>query len=273
MSYILDALKKAESDRKLGSVPNIHTHAVTTADADRAASRWATRWMWAALALLVSAVLAIIWRQPWQTAPVALSSAALPRPSAPKIAEPALPQPSVPAVTAPASPPIAVTTPIAAASLQSSLPTETKPTPPTAVAALVAAPSAAKSVQPKFGPAIAAKSNDKPAENQPSQPIVAAVAPRNKSIARPPEPGREMPAPAEPRVPNLRELPQNIQAEIPPLAVTGYIYSKNEADRSVLINNKLLREGDQAAPGVVLEKMTSKEAILNYKGYRYRLSY
>ncbi|MDB5764669.1 MAG: hypothetical protein JWQ21_3664, partial [Herminiimonas sp.] len=79
--------------------------------------------------------------------------------------------------------------------------------------------------------------------------------------------------PPESRVAMLRELPENIQREIPALTISGYIYAGNPADRSVLINNKLLREGDQVAPGLTLEKMMPKEAILNYRGYRYRVSY
>jgi general secretion pathway protein B len=271
MSYILDALKKAESDRKLGSVPNIHTQAVVAAESDRGASRWATRWTWAVLALLTSGLLVIAWYQPWRTVPAPLSSGELSRPSLPTGAEPALPPRSISNTTEPVLVPLPTTTPpttIVAAPPQPHLPRVTEPVP-----VPVPAPLAAKPVQPKSAPALSAKTNNKPIENQPPQPLAGAVAPPEKTAARPPESPRETPASAEARVPNLRELPQNIQAEIPPLAVTGYIYSKNEADRSVLINNKLLREGDQAAPGVVLEKMTSKEAILNYKGYRYRLSY
>jgi general secretion pathway protein B len=261
MSYILDALKKAESDRKLGSVPNIHTNAITTAESDGAASRWGARWVWLVLAVLVSGLIAIVWRQLWQTAPIALTPAvlateALPQPVNPKAAEPTLPQPSLPKMPA-LLPPSAVNTTV------------------------VTAPPAANSVKPKSGPAIADKSIAKATDTKPPQPATArAIVRPDKVGARPPESSHEAPptvtatpAATEPRIPNLRELPQNIQAEIPPLAVTGYIYSKKEADRSVLINNKLMREGDQAAPGVVLEKMTPKEAIMNYKGYRYRLSY
>jgi general secretion pathway protein B len=77
----------------------------------------------------------------------------------------------------------------------------------------------------------------------------------------------------EPPIPTLRELPEQIQREIPTLAISGYIYSGNKADRTVLINKRLLREGDEAAPGLTLEKMTPNGMVLNYKGYRYRAGY
>jgi general secretion pathway protein B len=71
----------------------------------------------------------------------------------------------------------------------------------------------------------------------------------------------------------LRELPAEIQQQIPPLAISGYIYASNSADRSVLINRKLLREGDEVAPGLTLEQLLPKGMVLNYKGYRYRSGY
>ena len=72
---------------------------------------------------------------------------------------------------------------------------------------------------------------------------------------------------------SVRDLPQNIQAELPAIVVNGYIYAKTPSDRSVLMNQKLLHEGDQVAPGLVLEKMLPKGAILSYKGYRYRVAF
>lgn len=77
----------------------------------------------------------------------------------------------------------------------------------------------------------------------------------------------------EPRVPSLRELPESIQRDIPELKVGGYIYADKPADRSVIINNRLLREGDEAAPGVTLERMQQHGMILRYKEYRFRSSY
>jgi general secretion pathway protein B len=71
----------------------------------------------------------------------------------------------------------------------------------------------------------------------------------------------------------LRDLPPNIQREIPAVNVNGYIYAVNPADRSVLINNKLLHEGEQVEPGLILEKLTPKGAVLNFKGYRFRVPY
>ena len=71
----------------------------------------------------------------------------------------------------------------------------------------------------------------------------------------------------------LHDLPAALQAQIPPLKVGGYIYSTNQAERSVLINNRLLAEGDEVAPGLILERMLPDGMVMRYQGYRYRMRY
>lgn len=74
-------------------------------------------------------------------------------------------------------------------------------------------------------------------------------------------------------MPGARDLPEPIQRQIPPLAIGGYIYSKNPADRLLLIDKVLRHEGEELAPGLVLEKLQPKAAIFSFKGYRYRVPY
>ena len=88
------------------------------------------------------------------------------------------------------------------------------------------------------------------------------------------------PAPAVPptpaaveSVPGMRDLPEPIQRQIPAIAIGGYIYSKNPADRLLLIDKVLRHEGEELAPGLVLEKLQPKAAIFSFKGYRYRVPY
>jgi len=91
-----------------------------------------------------------------------------------------------------------------------------------------------------------------------------------------PAPAPAMPAPTpagEESVPGMRDLPEPIQRQIPPIAIGGYIYSKNPADRLLLIDKVLRHEGEELAPGLVLEKLQPKAAIFSFKGYRYRVPY
>ena len=104
-----------------------------------------------------------------------------------------------------------------------------------------------------------------PKQETPGQavsPPVAALAP-----AVPPTPA------AEESVPGMRDLPEPIQRQIPAIAIGGYIYSKNPADRLLLIDKVLRHEGEELVPGLVLEKLQPKAAIFSFKGYRYRVPY
>lgn len=85
-----------------------------------------------------------------------------------------------------------------------------------------------------------------------------------------------LPSPATARaasIASFRELPEAIQQQIPSFKVGGYIYSTTKSERSVLINNRLLNEGDEVAPGLILERMQPDGMVMNYKGYQYRMSY
>ncbi len=114
---------------------------------------------------------------------------------------------------------------------------------------------------------------------QPLPPPVATIAPPPRPQAAQPEPAPAAAVPPSPKaapeepVMNLRDLPEPIQRSIPQIAVGGYIYSKNPSDRLLLIDKVLRHEGEEVAPGLTLEKLQPKEAVFNFKGYRYRVPY
>ncbi len=59
------------------------------------------------------------------------------------------------------------------------------------------------------------------------------------------------------------------QAELPTIAIAGYI--RDEQGTSLaMINEKLVREGEEVAPNLRLEKILGDGSIFNYKGYRFR---
>lgn len=141
---------------------------------------------------------------------------------------------------------------------------------PAPVAALPAAPAPAPVVASVPPAAIAAPVHHarpvaEPKQEMPGQtvpPPVAAPAP-----AAPPTPA------VEETVAGMRDLPEPIQRQIPAIVIGGYIYSKNPADRLLLIDKVLRHEGEELAPGLVLEKLQPKAAIFSFKGYRYRVPY
>lgn len=211
MSYILDALKRAESERSgAGAAKPALPSAFVPGKPSPTLNVRTLLWV-APIALLI--VLA---------AAIALSPS----------------QPRAGAESAVAPAPAAHSEPIAASS-----------------STIVPAPAPVSSPTP----IIAATSPPAPTVQAPI-PIRAASTPRT-AAKQPPALG------------TLRDLPEHIQREIPPLVIGGYLYSSNPADRTVLINNRLLREGSDVAPGLVLERLTQNGMVLSYRGYRYRSTY
>jgi general secretion pathway protein B len=77
----------------------------------------------------------------------------------------------------------------------------------------------------------------------------------------------------EDSLPLVQQLPEQIRSQIPRMSFGGYMYSANPADRLILIDNALRHEGDELAPGLVLEKLMPKAAVMNFRGIRYRVAY
>jgi general secretion pathway protein B len=80
------------------------------------------------------------------------------------------------------------------------------------------------------------------------------------------------PAP-EDGLPFLQQLPEAQQRDIPRVTFGGYMYSSNPADRLLIVDKALRHEGEEVAPGLVLEKLLPKAAVMNYRGTRYRVAY
>lgn len=243
MSYILEALKKSQAERQLGELPSIHAPQVQLHDTAASASARRTP-VWLALGGVSVAVAAalLLW-QPWQAdaaAPAAVPAAAVRAQAVPAPAPIAVPaaQPAAATMPAPALAPAPVVTPA-----------------PSAPLAATAAPVHHARPVPE------------PQPETPGQAAPPVSAPAPAPAVPAPAPG------AEDNVPGMRDLPEPIQRQIPPVAIGGYIYSKNPADRLLLIDKVLRHEGEELAPGLVLEKLQPKAAIFSFKGYRYRVPY
>lgn len=220
MSYILDALRKSDAQRRRGATPPLL--APLTESAAPARSRTVAYGLVAAALLAAGLVIGSL--RPWQTEPPAAVTAAAP-------------------AKLPESPP---------------KPTATASTP--APAAQIAAPPAPDA--PKRQSPQAARSAAKARAAQPPRPVVAAVP---KDVAKP-----AADAPREQKLPAFSELPVPIQQEIPSLSISAHAYSPVARERLVGINDRVLREGAEAAPGLVLEQITPEGMIMSYKGYRFR---
>lgn len=262
MSYILEALKKAQAERQLGATPTIHA---PTLDAAAPRSADGARWKPLALAAgtaVIAGAAVLLWRQ--QPAPAVLTSAAQVAATAPVAASPAsLAQPAAPAASAvpdmpAAAPPVLPPVSPAAIPSPAAAPAAAMPS----LSAVPSAPPAAAPAQAAIAPAPAVKAAPVPAPPSAQAPVQALAPPARAAAEATEEP-----------VQLLRDLPEPIQRSIPQITMGGYMYSRNPADRLVLIDKILRHEGEEVAPGLVLEKLLPKAAIFTFKGYRYRVPY
>lgn len=116
-------------------------------------------------------------------------------------------------------------------------------------------------------------------------PVIVAPPPVAAPALRPRPAVKPAPAPVVERVPAVpaapadddiryaRDLPQALQQQLPQVRFGGYMYSDNAADRLVLVDKTLRHEGEEIAPGLTLEKLLPKGAVLNYRGTRYRVAF
>ncbi|UTY55949.1 general secretion pathway protein GspB [Massilia sp. erpn] len=230
MSYILEALQKAQAERQLGAAPTIH--APTLERGVTRTTRNGKRPLVLALILMAAAVAGLL----------AMLLRSQPQPAAP--AAPALTAP-VPAAVAPAAAP-------APAAATNSHPVQE------AVNAPAAVPASPKVSVMTDAPKPAAK----------AVPARAAMEAGGKAPSAATQASEQ-----EEHAQLLRELPEPIQRAIPQISMSGYMYSKNPADRLILIDKVLRREGEEVAPGLVLEKLQAKGAVFSFRGYRYRVPY
>ncbi|MFT3664238.1 general secretion pathway protein GspB [Piscinibacter sp.] len=133
MSYILDALRRADAERERGGVPGLHTQTMAAA-ADEIEATPAPRgllkpWHWVAIGLAGGLAVAIAWTWRGDETPPAM--AALPPPPSP----PPLPLPVQPAPPPPPEPTLA-TGPVAIAPMRAAPPAP-------AASAVARAPAAA----------------------------------------------------------------------------------------------------------------------------------
>jgi len=221
MSFILDALQRADAERARGAVPGLHARQVNSPlDTGGTGSR--KRWglAVAGVVALVSAAMAV-WM--WMGKPPA-------------------------AVVTAASPPIVQTQPI-----------------------LAATPAASVTVTPlpAVAPPAASTRPPKPTPTAPGTSLQRSSSP----VKAPAGPAREVVAAAAPTVPLLSELPEDIRRQIPPLGISGAVYSDNPAQRLLLVNGQVLGQGSLAAPEVTLVEIRASSSEFSFRGTRFRVAH
>lgn len=238
MSYILDALRRAESQRALGKVPGLGTPLATLPSSsarDRRRGPSAAAWIAGVAAVTVVCVW-IVWQFLW------------------------------PATTAVPPPPPMTNAPTRAPTVVAPSPT----VPPVDVQASIAPPRTTGG--PRFGASTPARAASAVATTEAPSSAVPPAAPASVATpaATPPAPAASA---AAARVVGVNDLPADIRQQLPALALSGSVYSETPSARLLVANGQLAREGDTVAPGVTLQQIQPRGAVVLFRGYRVLLPF
>ena len=90
-----------------------------------------------------------------------------------------------------------------------------------------------------------------------SQPAVTVPAAESKIVAA---------TEYKPTIVDFYELPESIKQQLPVINISAHVYSSNPQQRSIVINNNFMEEGEYVLDGLILYEITSDGAIFNYQG-------
>jgi general secretion pathway protein B len=235
---------------------------VPAAQPDAAASRKPLFIGLGAGALVVALGALFMWqRGPSAPAPAAVLAG---RPAATPGQPAAMPAPATPAASGQGT---GAASPLAAGAASNRLEVSAPPAPPPRPVHAAETPARPSS------PAAGRAGTDDLAARAPAR-TPAAATPPAPAAAAPRAAAAQAAAPAaEDSLPYLHQLPDTIQRDIPRVTFGGYMYSANPADRLLLVDKTLRHEGEEVGPGLVLEKLMPKAAVMNFRGIRYRVAY
>ena len=246
MSYILDALRKADAQRARDPVRGIHAQPL------RSASRSDARaGLKPGLLAAGAAAIAVLGWAGWYAyrdrgpVPASQPPAVIAQAPAVRVAPP-------PPTAAPAPPAVRAPSPVVGSAIQ-------PPPPAPAIPAVVPVPLQA-------GPPTGVDPRNVP------RPSLRGAGPMPGGAA--PVQGAPMPAPVPPH-PSTATAPPitGLPPDAPKLAISGGVYSTNRVQRMLIVNGQVFNEGSEIGPGVVLEEIKPKTAVLRFRGATYNIVY
>jgi len=253
MSYILAALKKADEEHFLGSVPDL-----ATPQEVRPAEPRSFRWLWLIVTLLViNAVLVVMLLKDRDaavsTSPVAEQTSVAERT---QVAEQPRVEPSVPAPLAQQRPTSDEPT-TSAASRTDDAQISTAPTPALTTATVVDKPS-------RSGGEVVLLP-----DTAQSQVTELSILPEEDLDM----PGDEITAaPDDAQLQSWFDLPPGIRNNLDLPRLDVHVYSENPQGRFILVNLKKYHEGDALPNGMVLEEILPDGLVMSYQGERFRVN-
>ena len=234
MSYILDALRKSQQTRQPGPAP------VTRGAVHNISFSFPTGGWWLALGIVLLTGMLV--------AAILFWLGALDR----------LPEP--------VTPPVASEPPAAAPEAVTNAPIEKTLSPPDMPAPNKTAPVSDLAEQAKLPvPAVPAK-----------KPVAARAKKKPTTSPRPSVARSTSSASAVPMIaddtPLLQQMPEEFQRALPPLAVTIHVYSHDESQQILFLNNREYLKGSQIDGGIRVEDIVPDGVVLSFRGERFKLS-
>jgi general secretion pathway protein B len=272
MSYILDALKKADKERKRGTVPNLST------DQDPPIQKPKKRSLLfyiLIVALLINAGVFFFWLNPWKTkkttiiakTPFVVKSDIHEKASSTgssDIQSQSETESIHPKKTAPSA--IHSAKKDAQHELQSTIPTQ-KP--------------AETKEQKQTAPILTTKEEDEEAPDgssnllQPQEhaapPTTALSPPSAEPTTSDKQVQSPLPLPEPFRLYDLKSLPASVKEGLPDINISVFVYSDDPSSRVVKINGHTVREGQELTDGLKVEKIVPEGVIFKYEDYRFRV--
>ena len=237
MSYILDALRKADAQRERDASRGIHANPAPLGP-ERARRAPGSR-----AGVAVAIVVGI--------AGAAGAGSYLVRGPSPAPAQGA----------APSAPPVALGT---APALPTAPPVRMTPPQEVAKAIVPAAPPVPMLTNPVPG-----LSTDERARQAREAAFSSAAA----TAAQKPPPANAPVAATPPQPATGHAAATGLPADAPKIAITGGVYSPNPAQRMLIVNGQVFNEGSEVAPGVTVDKIEPRTAVLKFRGTSYTVAY
>ena len=264
MSYILDALRKADAQRERDPVRGIHAQPLRATMGEGGATATYRSWAWIAGAAGLVSLAAVGWyvfRDKGAPAPREAVVAQAVRP--PVIQAPVMQPPPAAQVLPPPAP-------VVQAPPQQSTKPQRNPSmePPRG---LVSARAAAQADAAPVGAPPAPPASPSGADASAPGPALGQAQGPGMQPAAPPAPVRQG-APAAPSTipPAPPTAPvAGLPADAPKLTITGGVYSTNRSQRMLIVNGQVFREGADLGSGVTLEEIRPKSVYLRFRGARY----
>lgn len=262
MSYILEALKKSDRERKQGQVPDLQSLHGQRLSQGRWNRRGTLRLWGVGASVLVIVVGVAYWGMQRRNSALQEKLAVLEKSVGQLQAQPVqakgqspVPGPPVEAALPPAPPPVRP-------AQREGIPAAPVPAPP------------GEATTRKPTPALPPEATQLPVEEETvirPENLPQKVEPQAIPVDMVPKTSTHAANPAE-ALPLLEDLPESVQKQLPPLKLAGHAYAREVERRMIMINNRICREGDMVADRLVLEEILVEGIVLRYQDIRFRIN-